>query len=76
MEHSFACLDHQHFLKNNEIVRLSRGLISLFDTQVDNRVKININPIQTGLFWSICDWGGGSSNPPPSVSLEPIMLGS
>ena len=34
-----------------------------------------LNPIQTGLFWSICDWGGGSSDP-PSVSLEPIMLGS
>ena len=38
-----------------------------------------INPIQTGLFWSICDWGGGGAPrtpPPPSVSLEPIMLGS
>ena len=35
----------------------------------------SFNPIQTGLFWSICDWGGGSSDP-PSVSLEPIMLGS
>ena len=32
MEHSFACLDHQQFLKSNEIVRISRGLISLFDT--------------------------------------------
>ena len=38
--------------------------------------KNSLNPIQTGLFWSICDWGGGSSDPPPSVSLEPIMLGS
>ena len=33
-----------------------------------------LNPIQTGLFWSICDWGGSSD--PPSVSLEPIMQGS
>ena len=27
----------------------------------------SLNPIQTGLFWSICDWGGGgggSSEPP------------
>ena len=38
-------------------------------------LKHDFNPIQTGLFWSICDWGGGSSDP-PSVSLEPIMLGS
>ena len=34
-----------------------------------------LNPIQTGLFWSICDWGGGLLGP-PSVSLETIMLGS
>ena len=39
---------------------------------------IMLNPIQTGLFWSICDWGGGGggSSDPPSVSLELIMLGS
>ena len=37
--------------------------------------SLDLNPIQTGLFWSICDWGGGSSDP-PSVSLEPTMLGS
>ena len=36
----------------------------------------SFNPIQTGLFWSICDWGGLLGPPPPSVSLEPIMLGS
>ena len=38
-----------------------------------------LNSIQTGLFWSICDWGGGGgggSSDPPSVSLEPITLGS
>ena len=39
MEHSVACLDHEHFLKSNEIVRLFGSLISLFDT----RVKFNIN---------------------------------
>ena len=33
------------------------------------------NPIQTGLFWSICDKGGGGGSDPP-VSLESIMLGS
>ena len=35
----------------------------------------HLNPIQTGHFWSICDWGGGGGES-PSVSLEPIMLGS
>ena len=45
------------------------------DTDSDFRVMFN--PIQTGLFWSICDWGGGGgSSDPPSVSLEPIMVGS
>ena len=24
-----------------------------------------LNPIQTGLFWSICDWGGGGLLGPP-----------
>ena len=38
-------------------------------------LKHDFNPIQTGLFWSICDWGGGLLGP-PLVSLEPIMLGS
>ena len=28
-----------------------------------------LNPIQTGLFWSICDWGGASSDPPPPLYL-------
>ena len=23
-----------------------------------------LNPIQTGLFWSICDWGGAPRTPP------------
>ena len=23
-----------------------------------------VNPIQTGLFWSICDWGGAPRTPP------------
>ena len=27
-----------------------------------------LNPIQTGLFWSICDWGGGLLGPPLCIS--------
>ena len=34
-----------------------------------------VNPIQTGLFSSICDWGGGGP-PRTPAPLEPIMLGS
>ena len=26
------------------------------------------NPIQTGLFWSICDWGGAPRTPPLCIS--------
>ena len=25
-------------------------------------IILSFNPIQTGLFWSICDWGGGGSS--------------
>ena len=27
-----------------------------------------LNPIQTGLFWSICDWGGALLGPPLCIS--------
>ena len=50
MEYSVACLDRRHLLKNNEIVRLSRSLISLFDTRVDNRVKFNITRLKSWHF--------------------------
>ena len=44
LEHSVAYyLDCQHFLKNNEIVRLSRSLCSLFDSRVQNdRVRFDL----------------------------------
>ena len=27
--------------------------------------RSSFNPIQTGLLWSICDWGGGGGPRPP-----------
>ena len=65
MEHSVLCLDRQHFLKSNEIVRLSRSLISLFDTRVD---KLNINRLRSWRqllllqveFWEISDYHEGT----------------
>ena len=33
-------------------------------SSVYNRFKQYLNPIQTGLFWSICDWGGAPRTPP------------
>ena len=64
MEYYVACLDRRHFLKSNEIVRLSRSLISLFDTRVDNRVKFNITRLKSWwqlllvqvAFWDISDY--------------------
>ena len=64
MEYSVACLDRRHLLKNNEIVRLSRSLIPLFDTRVDNRVKFNITRLKSwwqlllvqAAFWEISDY--------------------
>ena len=43
----------------------------------DRTLDQSLQPLCTpGLFWSICDWGGGGISDPPFVSLEPIMLGS
>ena len=51
-------------VKSNEIVRLSRSLIPLFDTRVDNRVKFNITRLKSwwqlllvqAAFWEISDY--------------------
>ena len=49
------------------------------DFEFDSKWTLDriINPIQTGLFGqSVTGGGGGAPRTPPSVSLEPIMLGS
>ena len=60
--------------KTNNVLRLFPSYY-LCDNKLQPNGAYYLNPIQTGLFWSICDWVGGSSDP-PSLSLEPIMLGS
>ena len=42
----------------------------LYSTRCSWIIK-DLNPIQTGLFWSICDWGGGGGGllgPPLFIS--------
>ena len=53
----------------------SRGFpffLPIFKGQIVDRgqVEKQFNPIQTGLFWSICDWGGGGGlvGPPLCIS--------
>ena len=69
-EYNDSCIDFKY--PNN--------LYQLSDAQKAMKRRYRnegFNPIQTGLFWSICDWGRGLLGPPPpSVSLEPIMVGS
>ena len=57
----------------NEIVHGKKHRASA--STVINLIFFYLNPIQTGLFWSICDRGGVGHRTPPSISGT-IMLGS
>ena len=44
------------------------SFFSLEDSFLNGKTVCAFNPIQTGLFWSICDWGGGLLGPPLFIS--------